>query len=242
MKTMREYDLVRRLFYVEDWSRHEISRFTGIHRKTIAKMLLYSSPPGYHLRKPRPKTRLGPYLGIVDQILEDDRAAPPKQRHTAWRIFCRLRDEYGFDGGYTIVKDCVREKRLGLREVFLPLEQRPGTSQIDFGKAEVIISGQEQKAHLFCLVLPYSDALFVRAYPTEALEALQDGHNAAYAFFGGVKRFVRRGNPVFFLKYQSFQFIMIPTASLWHVADHHRAATIPKQLHSNIDKPYFCNV
>ena len=186
MKTMREYDLVRRLFYVEDWSRHEISRFTGIHRKTIAKMLLYSSPPGYRLRRSRPKTRLGPYLGIVDQILEDDRAAPPKQRHTAWRIFCRLRDEYGFDGGYTIVKDCVREKRLDLREVFLPLEQRPGTSQIDFGKAKVIISGQERKAYLFCLALPYSDAVFVKAYPTEGLEAVQDGHVAAYDFFAGV--------------------------------------------------------
>jgi transposase InsO family protein len=58
MKMMREYDLVRSLFYVEDWSRHEISRFTGIHRKTIAKMLLYSSPPGYRLRKPRPQPGL----------------------------------------------------------------------------------------------------------------------------------------------------------------------------------------
>jgi hypothetical protein len=66
------------------------------------------------------------------------------------------------------------------------LEQRPGTSQIDFGTAQVIIAGKEQKAHLFCMVLPYSDAIFVRAYPTEALEALQDGHNAAYAFFDGV--------------------------------------------------------
>jgi len=188
MKTMKEYDLVRHLFYEEDWSRHEISRLTGIHRQTIAKMLLYSCPPGYRLKRPRPKTKLGPYLGHIDPILEDDLKAPPKQRHTSWRIFCRLRDEYGFDGGYTIVKDCVREKRLSLREVYLPLEQRPGSSQIDFGVAQVVIAGVDRKVHLFCLALPYSDALFVRAYPTEALEALQDGHNAAYAFFGGVPR------------------------------------------------------
>jgi len=118
--------------------------------------------------------------------LQEDRTAPPKQRHTAWRIFCRTRDDRGYSGGYTIVKDCVRQKKIRLREVYFPLEQRPGTSQIDFGKAQVIISGKEQTTHLFCMALPYSDAVFVRAYPTEALEALQDGQGAAYAFFGGV--------------------------------------------------------
>jgi transposase len=186
MKEMREYDLVRRLFYLEGLSRHEIAHRMGLHRQTIAKMLLYSSPPGYRLKQPRPQTKLGPYLHLIDQFLAEDRTAPPKQHHTAWRIFCRLRDERGYSGGYTIVKDCVRQKKIRLREVYFPLEQRRGTSQIDFGKAQIIISGKEQTAHLFCMVLPYSDAVFVRAYPTEALEALQDGHNAAYAFFGGV--------------------------------------------------------
>ena len=186
MKTMYEYDLVRRMFYREGLSRHEIARRTGLHRQTIAKMLLYSSPPGYRLKQSRPQTKLGPYLHLIDQYLSEDKTAPSKQRHTAWRIFCRLRDERGYSGGYTIVKDCVRQKRIRLREVYFPLEQRRGTSQIDFGAAEVIIAGNEQKAHLFCMVLPYSDAIFVRAYPTEALEALTDGHNGAYAFFGGV--------------------------------------------------------
>lgn len=186
MKTMREYDLVRHMFYHEGLSRHEIAHRMGLHRQTIAKMLLYSSPPGYRLKQPRPKTKLGPYLRLIDQYLTEDKTAPPKQRHTAWRIFCRLRDERGYDGGYTTVKDCVREKKIRLREVYFPLEQRRGTSQIDFGTAQVIIAGKEQKAHLFCMVLPSSDAVFVRAYPIEALEALQDGHNAAYAFFNGV--------------------------------------------------------
>jgi transposase len=186
MKTMYEYDLVRRMFYREGLSRHEIARRTGLHRQTIAKMLLYSSPPGYRLKQPRPKTKLGPYLRLIDQYLSEDKTAPSKQRHTAWRIFCRLRNEQGYSGGYTMVKDCVREKKIRLREVYFPLEQRKGTSQIDFGTAQVIIAGKRQKAHLFCMVLPYSDAIFVRAYPTEALEALQDGHNAAYAFFNGV--------------------------------------------------------
>jgi transposase len=183
---MYEYELIRRLHFREGLSRHEISRRTGLHRQTIRKMLLYAQPPGYRLRQPRYKSKLGPFLGIIDQILADDQRAPQKQRHTAWRILARLREEFGFSGSYTIVKDYVREKRLRMKEVYFPLEHRPGTSQIDFGAARVIIGGREMKALVFCLALPYSDALFVKAYPTEALEAVQDGHTAAYAFFGGV--------------------------------------------------------
>jgi len=186
MKTMFEYDLVRQLYYREGVSRHEISRRTGLHRRTITKMLRYARPPGYRLEHPRTKTKLGPFLGVIDQMLEDDLQAPAKQRHTARRILDRLTAEYGFTGSYTIVKDYVCQKRLRLKEVFFPLEQRPGTSQIDFGVAKVVIGGQERKAYLFCLALPYSDAIFVRAYPTEGLEAVQDGHVAAYDFFAGV--------------------------------------------------------
>ena len=57
----------------------------------------------------RPK--IGPYTGVIDRILEDDLNLPKKQRHTAKRIHERLREEYGFDGGYTIVKDYVRKHR-----------------------------------------------------------------------------------------------------------------------------------
>lgn len=183
---MSDYDLVRRMFYRQGIGKREISRRTGIHRDTIEKMLKYPGPPGYRLKKPRSKTKLDPYVRIIDRILKDDRKAPKKQRHTAKRILDRLIEEYGFNGGYTIVKDYVRERKSRMREVFFPLEQRPGTSQVDFGQAKVIIGGRECKAHLFCMALPFSDAIFVRAYPTEAIEAVQDGHNSAYAFFKGV--------------------------------------------------------
>lgn len=186
MKKVFEYDLVRRMYFREKLSKHEISRRTGIHRTTIKKMLEYSSPPGYRLQQPRIKKKLGSFIPIIDQILEDDRKAPRKQRHTAKRIFDRLKAEHGYDGGYTIVKDYVRDKKIRLREVFFPLKQQPGTSQIDFGQAKVIIAGVEQQAHFFCMALPYSDAMFLKAYPTEGFEAVADGHVSAYKFFQGV--------------------------------------------------------
>lgn len=186
MKKMFEYDLVRRLYFQDGLGKREIGRRTGFHRKTVNKMLLYAAPPGYRFSKPRQKTKLDPFINIVDEILESDSAAPRKQRHTAKRVFERIKDEHGFTGSYTIVKDYVREKKTRLKEVFFPLKQKPGTSQTDFGQAKAIIGGNQVTAHFFCMALPYSDAVFVKAYPTEAMEALQDGHNAAYAFFKGV--------------------------------------------------------
>ena len=132
----------------------------------------------------RPK--LDPFLPIIDQILEADRALPRKQRHTAHRIFERLRDEHGFTGGITIVTDYVREKKRRTREVFVPLSHPPGHARADFGEALGEIGGVQCKLHYFAIALPHSDAFFIKAYPAETTEALCDGHVAAFAFFGGV--------------------------------------------------------
>ena len=82
-----------------------------------------------------------PFLPTIHEILEADKAAPRKQRHTAIRIFERLRDEHGFTGGYTVVKDAVRAWKQSHKEVFLPLAHPPGQAQVDFGFAEVIVAG-----------------------------------------------------------------------------------------------------
>jgi transposase len=109
-----------------------------------------------------------------------------KQRHTAKRIFERLRDEHGFAGGYTVVKDHVRICRARGRETFVPLSHPPGHAQVDFGEAVAIIAGVRQKIHFFCMDLPQSDACFVKGYPRETTEAFLDGHVSVFAFFGGV--------------------------------------------------------
>src|SRR4029453_11218433 len=85
-----------------------------------------------------------------------------KQRHTAKRIFERLRDEHGYGGGYTTVKDYVRVRRQQRREVFVPLWHPAGHGQADFGEAVAVIGGGAQKVHLFVMDLPQSDAGFVR--------------------------------------------------------------------------------
>jgi transposase len=106
-----------------------------------------------------------PWLGVIDAILEDDKRRPANQRHTAKRIFDRLKKEHQFTGGYTIVKDYVRGEQVRSREVFVPLTHAPGEAQADFGEALVVVAGVEQKAHYLAIDLPHSDDCFVVAFP-----------------------------------------------------------------------------
>ena len=178
------YFRVRRACLVEGMSVREASRVLDLHRDTVRKMLANATPQGYTRQSPPRRPKLEPYTGVIDAILEADAKVPRKQRHTAKRIFERLRDEYGFEGQHTIVKDYVREHRQRVREMFVPLTHGPGHAQCDFGEAVAVIAGVERKVHYFVLDLPHSDGCFVKAYPGETTEAFLDGHVSAFAFLG----------------------------------------------------------
>ena len=96
----------------------------------------------------RVKPKLGPYLERIAAILDSDRELPRKQRHTAKRIFERLRDE-GYSGGYTQVKEAVRELKRSGGEVVVPLVQEPGEAQVNFGYALVKLAGSLSKVAFF---------------------------------------------------------------------------------------------
>ena len=159
---MELYAEVRRSVYVEGLSERAAARRFGLARETVRKMLRYSVPPGYRRAQPVRCPKLDGFTGVIDQILGDDQQRPKKQRHTAKRIWERLRAEHAFTGGYTIVTD--------------------------FGEALVVIAGVECKAHYLVVDLPHSDDGFVKAFPAETTEAFCDGHNAAVGYFDGVPR------------------------------------------------------
>jgi len=161
---------------------------------TLKKILALDEPPGYRQAKQTPKPKLEPFLPVIRQILEDDGKAPTKQKHTAHRIFERLRDEHGYTGGETVVKDAVREYRISRREVFLPLSHPPGEAQVDFGEATIRTAGRETKAAIFVMTLPSSGAMFVQAFPKECTETFMEGHRRAFEEFGGVPRRITYDN------------------------------------------------
>jgi transposase len=194
MKRVELYGQVRRAVYVEGVSRREAARRFGLDPRTVAKMLVFSVPPGYRRSRPPARPKLDPYVAIIDQILEADKGQPAKQQHTAKRIFERLRDEHGYGGGITIVRAYVHEHRQRRREMFVPLRHDPGHAQVDFGEALAVIAGEERQIHFFAMDLPHSDACLVQAYPAETSEAFCDGHNVGFAFFGGVPRSILYDN------------------------------------------------
>jgi transposase len=183
---MEMWTEIRRKVLVEGASKRQVRREFRIGSETLAKIVANPEPPGYRLSVARPKPKLGEFTGVIDEILLLDRDAPPKQRHTAKKIFERLRDEYGYRGGDTQVRRYVAETKRHSREVFVPLSHPPGEAQFDFGEATVVIAGVRVKAALAVMTLPFSDAWHVSAYPRECTETFQAGHVAAFEFFGGV--------------------------------------------------------
>jgi transposase len=191
---MEQWAEIRRRVLVDGESKRSVQREFKLHWKTLQKILNQPEPSGYRTVKPRAKKKLGPFLPIIDAILQKDREAPPKQRHTAKRIFERLRDEHGYSGGLTVVKEAVQAARQQHAEAFVPLAHRPGEAQVDFGHAEIRLDGVPTKVALFVLTLPYSDALFCCAFPKECTEAFLEGHRRAFDFLGGVPRRISYDN------------------------------------------------
>jgi transposase len=185
---------VRRQVLTNELSQRAALQKYGLGWHTLKKILAHAEPPGYRQSKARPKRKLERFLPIIHQMLEEDRQAPKKQRHTAKRIFERLRDEHGYPGGKTVVKDAVRAWKQSHQEVFLPLSHPPGEAQVDFGEATVQLNGAETKVALFVLTLPYSGALFLQAFPRECTETFLEGHRQAFEHLGGVPRRISYDN------------------------------------------------
>ena len=121
MKDVELYGRVRYAVRIEGLSERAAARRFGLDPRTVNKMMKFSVPPGYVRTRPPAKPKLDLFIPVIDCILLDDKSRPKKQQHTAKRIFERLRDEYGFTGGLTIVKDYVAGSRLQAREMFVPL-------------------------------------------------------------------------------------------------------------------------
>ncbi len=182
---MEQWTAIRQRVLVKGESKRKVLSDTGLHHETLEKILTYSQPPGYQRQAEYPRPKVGPYLDRIRQILVEDQTAPKKQRHTAKRIFDRIRSE-GYTGGYTQVKLAVREIRKCNKEVFVPLTHLPGEAQADFGYALVKENGVLRKVVFFVMTLPFSDAIFLQVFERICTEVLWEAHRRAFEFFGGV--------------------------------------------------------
>ena len=190
---MDQWIELRRKIHSKGIPLRQISRETGLHRKTLRKIRDNGQPPGYRRATATSRPKIGPYLDRIKAIIEADKQMPRKQRHTAIKIWQILQQE-GFTGSYTIVKDAVRRIKQTSKEVFMPLSQQPGEAQVDFGHAVVKFNGLLKKVAFFVMSLVHSDAMFVMAFPRECTEAFLEAHVRAFDFFGFVPKRISYDN------------------------------------------------
>ena len=188
MLTVDDYGAIRRARR-DGLSIRAIARQFGHSRRTIRHVLTHAEPPPVRTRS-RPAPLLSPVASIIDQILHEDEDAPPKQRHTAAQLFRRLRDEYGYRGGYVQVRRYVRSHRRSPQpETFIPLGHLPGQRlEADFGPIHVDFPDGRRRVPFLVTTWAYSNAPFVIAPPFERTEAILEGMIAAFEFFARVPK------------------------------------------------------
>jgi transposase len=173
-----------------------ISRERGVHRRTVREAL--ASPVPVPRKVPvRESPSRDAVAPLIDAMLAEDLDAPRKQRHTARRVWCRLRDEHDAEVSYSYVAKHVARRRreieagrkgqAGSLEGFVPQAKEPGAeAEVDFGPVTVVLDGREAACHLFACRLSYSGLGVHRVYASCAQEALLEGHVTAFAVTGGV--------------------------------------------------------
>ena len=168
------------------------------HRRTVRLALESAVPPRKRAPVSRPAPVLGAFHALIDEWLLGDREAPRKQRHTARRVFERLRDEYGCEAAETTVRRHVRARRraLGLAaEGFVPQAYVPAAdAQVDWGEASVVLAGQRTRVFLFGMRACWSGAAYWEAFPSLSQTAFLEGHVRAFEWFGGVFETIRYDN------------------------------------------------
>ena len=226
---MDQWIELRHKIHNQDVPIRQLSRETGIDRRTLRKIRDNSEPPGYQRTKPVNKSKIGPYFDRIRQIIADDKHIHKKQRHTAKKILEVLRAD-GFTGGYTIVKDAIRQIKKTSKEVFMPLSQPPGEAQVDFGHALANFDGTLKKFVFFVMSMVHSDSMFVTAFPRECTESFLEAHVKAFDFFGCVPKRI------------SYDNTRVAVTEILAGHDRKYTAAFKRLVSHYLFEPHFCNI
>jgi transposase len=176
-----------------------VAKKLGIHRRMVREALASAVPRDRKIPV-RARLKLAPAIPFIEAIVEADQNAPRKQRHTAHRIWCRMRTEMP---EVEVCESTVRryvcqrkiELRLASQEPFVPQSYRWGQEgQVDWYEAYVDICEEREKAYVFCMRSMASGGAFHCAFPHASQQAFLEAHEQGFAYFGGVFEKLRYDN------------------------------------------------
>lgn len=186
---MELFELIRIRHFSEGHGVRRIARELHVHRRAVRQAIADARPPA-RKRSERDSPILKPEVrGVIDAWLTADRTAPGKQRHTAHRVFDRLRAEHEFRGAESTVRRYVRERKrdLGSVPVFVVQHHEPGQeAEVDWHEAAVDFDSGRAVAQIITIRACYSGRAFVMAFPHATQQAFLEAHVRAFEFFGGV--------------------------------------------------------
>jgi transposase len=196
MKTVDDYESIRKAYYLEGLSIRAIGKRLHHSRRLIRKAIDHAQPEGYRLKQERPATVLAPYKLKIEELIKESDQSPRKQRYTGHKIYQLLQAE-GYSGGEGSVHNYVSQQRKTKkhRQAYLPLAFEAGQdAQVDWGEVVAEIGGERQKVQIFVMHMNHSKVRFVVAFPFQKQEAFFEGHIQAFHFMGGVPRRITYDN------------------------------------------------
>ena len=176
-----------------------VARKLGVHRRMVREAI-GNALPKRRKKAERPRWKMQAAVEFVDAVLEADRKAPRKQRHTAHRIWERIRQELpDCKIGERTVRHYVHDRKIELgmvvREICVPQSYAWGVeAQVDWYEAYADLSDERVKLQVFAMRSMASGAAFHCAYLHATQQAFLEAHELAFAYFGGVFRKLRYDN------------------------------------------------
>lgn len=191
MLSMLEIEDIRNMYFNKGKNVSKICKETGFDRKTVNKYLEKDNWMDEKLPVPEVRgSKLDKYKQEIDSWLEDDKKVRRKQRHTARRVYDRLREKYlEFDCSYRTVANYVSKKKQEIynpKYSYLPLEHKAGEAQIDFGKAEFVEKGIRFFGSYLSVSFPKSNGGYLQLFKGENFECLAQGLRNIFEHVGGV--------------------------------------------------------
>ena len=193
------FEQIRREYEFGDGTVLGVARKLGVHRRMVRQALASARTAGAPAGQ-RKRPVIEPLMPFIDAILEADRNAPRKQRHTAHRIWQRIETELPEQKVAEVtIRQYVRERKRELgwsaRATCVPQSYAPGQEgQVDWYEAWAELSGERIKLQVFSMRSMASGAAFHRAYHRATQQAFLEAHEHAFQYFGGVFRILRYDN------------------------------------------------